>query len=72
MQNEETDPARSAKDKMSTGALMSLAEVSATLDICPQSVHALPLASIRLGRVLRFDPKDVRRLIARCKEPAIA
>jgi hypothetical protein len=72
MQNDEDSPARSAKEKLSTGALMTLDEVAATLDISPQTVHGLPLPSIRLGRVLRFDPKDVRRLIARSREPALA
>lgn len=47
---------------------MTLAEVAALLDVAPMTVHRLPLKSIRLGRSLRFDPKDVRRLIANCKE----
>jgi predicted DNA-binding transcriptional regulator AlpA len=72
MQNDENTAAQSAKDKMATGALMTLSEVAAILGVSAQTVHGLPLASIRLGRVLRFDPKDVRRLIAQCKEPVIA
>jgi hypothetical protein len=72
MQNDETNPARTAKEKMLTGALMTLDEVAATLDLSPQTVHALPLASIRLGRLLRFDPRDVRKLINKSKEPSIA
>lgn len=67
-----TNDARAAKAKMATGALMTLQEVAATLDVCPETVHALALPSIRVGRSLRFDPKDVRGLINRCKEPVIA
>ena len=70
MNNGETSHAQSAKEKLATGALMTLGEVAAILDVVPHTVHGLPLASIRLGRVLRFDPKDVRSLISRSKEPA--
>jgi hypothetical protein len=70
--NTDTTIADSAAAKMATGSLMTLGEVAAMLDVAPQTVHGLPLASIRLGRVLRFDPKDVRSLIARSKEPAVA
>ncbi|WP_332855155.1 helix-turn-helix domain-containing protein [Duganella sp. S19_KUP01_CR8] len=64
--------AQQAKDKMETGALLTLQEVAAMLDIAPQTVHSLPLESIRLGRSLRFDPADLRRLINGCKEPVLA
>ncbi|MBK4739210.1 helix-turn-helix domain-containing protein [Noviherbaspirillum pedocola] len=66
-----TDLARSAARKMATGAMMTLSETAAYYGISEQTVHALPLPSIRLGRLLRFDPKDVRELIDACKEAAI-
>jgi|GEM_PF-2686195 len=66
------DLAKSAKTKMQTQALLTLNEVAAMLDVAPKTVHALPLQSIRLGRLLRFDPKDVRHLISQSKEPFIA
>jgi hypothetical protein len=65
------DPTTSAAHKMATGVLMRLAEVGAILDLAPATVHALPLPSIRLGRSLRFDPLDVRRLIDSCKESTV-
>lgn len=64
--------AEQAMQKMQTGALLTLQEVAAMLDIAPQTVHSLPLESIRLGRALRFDPADLRRLINGCKEPVLA
>jgi hypothetical protein len=54
---------------MQTGGMLTLSEVAALLDISTAAVHKLPLPSIRLGRVLRFDPVDVGRLIASSKEP---
>lgn len=69
---DKTDAARSAALKIATGALMTLDEAAAYFDISPVSVHRLPLPSIRLGRSLRFDPRDVCRLIEASKEPAIA
>lgn len=63
--------AEQAMQKMKTGALLTLPEVAAMLDINPQTVHSLPLESIRLGRSLRFDPADLRRLINGCKEPVL-
>ena len=63
---------KSAKLKLATGALMSLDEVAAFFGVAPHTVHGLPLASIRLGRTFRFDPKDGTRLVARSKEPALA
>ncbi len=63
------DLAQSAKTKMKSETLLTLDEVAAMLSLAPQTVHALPLKSIRLGRSLRFDPKDVRRLIENSKEP---
>lgn len=66
------DPAMIAVHKLATGALLRLGEVAALLDVTPTTVHRLPLPSIRLGRSLRFDPKDVQQLIEACKEPATA
>lgn len=67
-----SSPAVSAAQKVATGALLKLDEVAALLGVAPTTVHTLPLASIRLGRSLRFDPQDVRRLIDSCREPAVA
>lgn len=64
-------PAESASLKVATGALMTLGEVAAMLDVAPATVHALPLPSIRIGKSLRFDPRDVNRLIQDGKEPAL-
>jgi hypothetical protein len=47
---------------------MTINEVAARLDVSPMTVHRLPLESIRVGRLLRFDPKDVGLLIERSKE----
>jgi len=71
MDSEDMKLAQSAKAKMASGALLTLHEVAVWLDVAPQTVHALPLDSIRLGRSLRFDPVDIRRLIEGSKEPAI-
>jgi hypothetical protein len=43
-----------------------------TMFALSRTVHHLPLPSIRLGRSLRFDPKDVCRLIATSEEAFIA
>jgi len=66
--DDSTNPAESAAKKMASGTLMTIDEVAARLGISPVTVHRLPLESIRIGRLLRFDPKDVRRLIDDCKE----
>lgn len=55
-----------------TDPLLTLDQVAAALSVAPATVHRLPLSSIRVGRSLRFDPKDVRKLIAQSKEPVIA
>lgn len=54
--------------KMANGSLMTLEEVGARLAVAPATVHRLPLPSIRLGRSLRFDPRDVAALIAASRE----
>lgn len=64
----DVDPARAASHKLVTGALMTLTEVAAMLDIAPATVHVLPLPPIRVGRQYRFDPKDVRHFIEANKE----
>lgn len=64
--------AAQAAIKMETGALMRVSEVSAIFDISPATVHSLPLSSVRIGRSLRFDPRDVRAYIELCKEPVLA
>jgi hypothetical protein len=61
----------SASEKVASGSLLTLTETAAWLSVAPSTVHRLPLPSIRLGKSLRFDPADVRRLIDACKEPAI-
>ena len=63
--------AASASEKIATAALMTIDEVAARFDISPITVHRLLLPSIRLGRSLRFDPQDVKKLIEDSKEPAI-
>jgi predicted transcriptional regulator len=63
--------AASAAQKVATGALLTISETAAMLSVAPATVHALPLPSIRLGKSLRFDPADVRRLIEQCKEAVI-
>lgn len=69
MQSEnKNDPAKTANQKLASGALLSLEEVAALFDVAPATVHRLPLLSIRLGRQYRFDPKDVTRLINENKE----
>lgn len=60
----------SAAEKLAAGTLLTLNEAAAFLGVAPATVHALPIPSIRLGRLLRFDPADVRRLIESCKEPS--
>ena len=67
-----SDKAESAAQKLSSGALLTIDEVAATLDLSHSTIHRLPLPSIRLGRALRFDPRDVQRLINECKEPVAA
>lgn len=62
----------SAAEKVAAGTLLNINETAAFLGVAPGTVHALPLPSIRLGKLLRFDPADVRRLIESCKEPTLA
>jgi predicted transcriptional regulator len=63
--------AASAARKVAVGSLLTLTETAAMLSVAPATVHALPLPSIRLGKSLRFDPADVRRLIEQCKEAVV-
>lgn len=65
------NPAAQAAIKMATGALMRVSEVGAIFDISPATVHSLPLSSVRIGRSLRFDPRDVRAFIESRKEPVL-
>lgn len=65
-------PAQAASRKVSTGTLMRLREVAALLDVAPATIHSLELPSIRIGKSLRFDPIDVRKLIETCREPVIS
>ena len=64
--------AQAADSKMRTGALMNIEEVAAKLDVSESTVHRLALPSIRIGRQLRYDPKDLLQLIDTNKEPATA
>ncbi|WP_161993279.1 helix-turn-helix domain-containing protein [Lacisediminimonas profundi] len=64
--------AQSAETKLRTGALLDIQEVAAKLDVSHSTVHRLPLPSIRIGKQLRFDPKDVQRLIEAGREPIAA
>lgn len=66
------NPFASAAEKVAVGALLNLNEAAAFLGVAPATVHGLPLPSVRLGKLLRFDPVDVRRLIESCKEPTLA
>lgn len=63
--------AASAAIKMANGSLMTIDEVGARLSIAPATVHRMSLPSIRLGRSLRFDPRDVSRLIAGSREETV-
>jgi hypothetical protein len=63
--------AQSAAQKIATGALMTIEEVAARFDVSSQTVHRMPLPSIRLGRSLRFDPRDVNRLIEESTEAIV-
>lgn len=71
MQTEHTNLAMSAAEKIATGALMTLSEVAARLDVSSQTVHRMPLKSIRIGGTLRFDPRDVSQMIEDSKEPVV-
>jgi virulence-associated protein VagC len=71
MQTANINLAQSAAQKMATGALMTLGETAAWFDVSDQTVHRMPLQSIRLGRSLRFDPRDVSKLIEESKEAVI-
>jgi hypothetical protein len=71
MQKADSNLVQSAAQKIATGALMTIEETAAWLDVSPQTVHRMPLKSIRLGRSLRFDPRDVSKLIEDSKEAII-
>lgn len=62
---------RASDTRLNADKLLTLNEVAAMLDLAPATIHRLPLACIRLGRQLRFDPKDVRQLIKTSKEPVL-
>lgn len=64
--------ARSASEKISVGSMLTIDEVAAHFDISRITVHRLPLPSMRLGRSLRFDPRDVCRLVEASKEAVLA
>jgi predicted DNA-binding transcriptional regulator AlpA len=64
--------ARLASHKLETGAMLSLDEVATTLSVSHSTIHRLPLPSYRIGRSLRYDPRDVRQLLDRCREPIAA
>ncbi len=63
---------KAAGKKMESGAYLTLSEVSSLLDLSVSTIHRLPLPSIRLGRSLRYDPKDINRLLDSCREPIAA
>ena len=71
MQAASINMAQSAAQKMATGALMTIEETAAWFNVSSQTVHRMPLQSIRLGRSLRFDPRDVSKLIEDSKEAII-
>jgi hypothetical protein len=62
---------RSLLKSLPLAPYFTIIETAAWLSVAPSTVHRLPLPSIRLGKSLRFDPADVRRLIESSKEPAI-
>ena len=66
-----TNPPDTAAQKMVSGNLMTIDEVAARLDVSPMTIHRLPLKSIRIGRLLRFDPRDVDQLIELSKEAVV-
>lgn len=70
--DELTDKAQLASQKLESGALLTLDELAAKLDVSHSTVHRLPLPSIRVGRQLRFDPRDVQHFIEQHKEPIAA
>ena len=72
MQEQVSVSRQAAQQKMESGGLMKIDEVAALLDVNAATVHKLPLPSIRLGRLLRFDPADVSQLIAHSKEPVVS
>ncbi|QRX83260.1 helix-turn-helix domain-containing protein [Glaciimonas sp. PAMC28666] len=72
MQEQSGTSRQAAQQKMESGGLMRIGEVAALLDVNASTIHKLPLPSIRLGRLLRFDPKDVSQLIAHSKEPVVS
>jgi predicted DNA-binding transcriptional regulator AlpA len=67
-----TSKAQAAETKIRTGTLMNIEEVAAKLDVSLSTVHRLALPSIRIGRLLRYDPSDVLHLIQSSKEPTAA
>lgn len=68
----DTSKAQAAETKIRTGTLMNIEEVAAKLDVSLSTVHRLALPSIRIGRLLRYDPRDVLHLIQSSKEPVLA
>lgn len=70
--NEKSELTQAAREKIASGGLMKIEEVAALLDVATMTVHRLPIGGIRLGRLLRFDPQDVCRLIDGCREPVSA
>ena len=69
---DDKNPAKKAAEKMASGSLMTIEEVAARLSVSPVTVHRLPLPSIRIGRLLRFDPKDVEAFLDRSREALVA
>lgn len=67
-----TNKAASAASKFDTGALLTIDEVAAKLDVSHSTIHRLPLRHIRIGRSLRFDPVDLGHLIESSKVPLAA
>lgn len=65
-------PELTVAEKFEKGLLLTLEEVAAMLDVSHSTVHRLDLPSIRIGRLLRYDPKDVKRLLERSREPIAA
>lgn len=72
MNLKDTQLLASAAIKIANGALLTLDEVAARLAVAPATVHRLPLPSIRLGRNLRFDPRDIAALVASSREAVTA
>lgn len=65
-------PELTVAEKFERGSLLTLEDVCTKLDVSPSTVHRLPIPSIRIGRSLRYDPQDVRKLLDACREPVAA